>query len=142
MGPCWGSEMVSEDCSWTAEIAGVVDSVIDFFSEVFKGGALDDTTGDGLDGCFVDWRFLRSWLRWPLAVVMVGDRSDSLMRSIPGQDWRSPSLMALRKVEIGGLPHTAWRYLARSFVVCFLRMMTLAVWHGNDDGDDCDGAGI
>ena len=64
------------------------------------------------------------------------------MRSIPGQDWRSPSLMALRKVEIGGLLHTVWRYLARFFVVCFLQMMTLAAWCGNDDGDDCEGTEI
>ena len=78
-------------------------------------------------GRFVDWRFFLSWSRWPLAVAMDGDTSVSLMRSMPGHDCKSPFLMALRKVEIGGLPQAAWRYRARSLLDCFLWIITLAV---------------
>ena len=60
---------------------------------------------EGIAGCWrVDSRFFCSWLRWPLAVARNGVRSDSLIKSIPGQERRKPSLMALWKVEIAGLP--------------------------------------
>ena len=35
--------------------------------------------------------------------------------------------IALRKVDVGGLIHVAYRYFARSVLVCFFRKMTFAL---------------
>ena len=80
------------DWFWTDEFSGAGEAVIDIWVTVFSGGALNAAAG----GCCVDCRFLRSWSRWPLAVAMDGVKSDSLMRSMPGQDCRSLCLRAVR----------------------------------------------
>ena len=55
----------------------------------------------------LDCRFLHSWSSWSLAVAREGVISDSLIQSIPSQERRKPSLIALRKVETAELPHAA-----------------------------------
>ena len=75
-----------------------------------RESSVDVGEGAGLDdGCCVDWRFFLSWSRWPLAVASDGVMSDSLIKSMPGQERRKPFLMALRKVETAGLPKAACR---------------------------------
>ena len=53
----------------------------------------------------VDWRFLRSWSKWPFAESILGARCQSIDReSIPGQVRKFPLRMASFQVEVTGLP--------------------------------------
>ena len=81
----------------------------DAYSYVLMGSKCGKKSSSS--GVVVDWRLLRSWSRWPLAVgIRFLITVLKLMLSMPGHDWKYPNLIALKNVLMDGLSEDLCRY--------------------------------
>ena len=79
---------------------------------------------------FVDCRLLRSWSRCPFAAGVIFLRTFlKFIVSIPGHDWKNPSLIAFRKVLVEGLKAHLCRYSPNFVLVwSFLTIKNIDSW--------------
>ena len=75
---------------------------------------------------FIDWRFVRSWSKWPLFVCsLFGNYFFTSFFVKPGNDARKPLSIAVSRVDLTGQLSEAWWNWARSFFAVSVRMMAL-----------------